>query len=177
MNPITNKVISNLALFLFLFMSANTLCLALTTDRQKTMTFKSNKVYIDDKSGLSVYEGNVVVIQGSMKITADKLTVIYDAEQRLKKIIAEGQPSKFKQRPDNKDKDIEAIANKMVYFIKKDMLVLTNNALIKQGGNEFKSSKIFYHIKEDRVKTSRSKRDRTNGRVNIILDPAESTKK
>lgn len=162
MNPKINSLLMLVPIFWLLGIS---IVFGLSTDRQKPMSIKSQRVYIDDKSGLSVYEGGVVVIQGSMKITAEKLTIVYGNNQRLKKIIAIGKPSTYKQRPDKKDQDIHAKANKMVYFALKDILVMTTNATIERGGGKINSTTIYYYLNEDRVDTGNEK-----ARVNIILD-------
>ncbi len=153
----------------------NTFAMGLGSDKLKPMNIKAKQVYIDDKSGFSEYNGNVILVQGTMKITADKLTIIYDAKQNLNKIIAIGNPSTYRQRPDNKKEDIQAKAQKMVYFAKKDLMVLTGKALMQQGSDKFTSNKIRYFLNKDRVETFDPSKDNSKnkdtGRVNIILDP------
>lgn len=168
MNPTKNKFA---LLFLVILVCSSVQVFGLSSDRQKPMSIKSNQVYIDDKSGFSIYQGRVIVVQGTMKITAEKLTIVYDKNQRLKKIIAIGYPSTYTQRPDNKEHNVHAKANKMVYFALKDILVMTKNATIERGGGKIISPKIFYYLNEDRVDTGTS--DKQKNQVNIIIDSNE----
>ncbi len=141
---------------------------ALESDISKPMNIRANSVEINDKTGVSTYRGNVVVIQGSMKITADILWVTHNTEHKLMKIVAEGRPATYKQRPDNKDQDVRAQARRMEYFANRSLLVLKRQASLSQGGNVFKSGKILYNLKTDRILAGA--RQTKGSRVNITIE-------
>lgn len=152
--------------------------ISLESDRSKIMRIRANSVTINDKSGVSKYSGRVVIVQGSMKITADRLKVIYDKNKKLEKIIAFGRPSTYKQRPSIRKKEVYARANRMDYFAKTNELLMKKNASFTQGVSVFEGHKIRYNIKTDYVEASSSKSSRqksgsdSKGRVNIIFDSA-----
>ncbi len=156
--------------------------ISLESDRSKIMRIRANSVTINDKSGVSKYSGRVVIVQGSMKITADRLKVIYDKNKQLEKIIAFGRPSTYKQRPNIRKKEVYARANRMDYFAKKNELLMRKNASFTQGVSVFKGHKIRYNIKTDYVEASSNKSSRqksgsdSKGRVNIIFDSATDNK-
>jgi lipopolysaccharide export system protein LptA len=141
---------------------------ALSSDREKPMNVKADRVEINDRKGVSVYRGNVVIKQGTMRIEANKVTVIHTRAHKVKKLIASGKPTRFKQLPDNKTQYVHASANRMEYFAENDLLVMTDRARFKQGGNVFRSNKILYNVKADQVKAGVQ---HGGGPVNIILEP------
>jgi lipopolysaccharide export system protein LptA len=142
--------------------------LALKSDRTKPVRITAQKALINEKTGVSTYTGNVIVIQGTLKITAHVLTV-YQKNRRLHRIVATGSPATFKQRPDNKPVDVRGRARNMEYLAHKDIVILKNRASLKQGGNTFRSNHIVYNLNTDQVKAAPGV---GKGRVNITIQPA-----
>ena len=79
------------------------------SDREKEINVGADQLLADDKARTSVFEGNVVVTQGTMRITAAKVTVKEDSE-RYKFYVATGAPVTFRQRRDKADDYIEGWA-------------------------------------------------------------------
>ena len=48
---------------------------ALPTDREQPIRVQADSAELDDKQGVAVYRGDVVVTQGSMKLTANRAQV------------------------------------------------------------------------------------------------------
>ena len=71
---------------------------ALPDDRDQPIHITADTAIRDEKQGFTVYSGNVHMIQGSMDIVADTLT-IYHEKAQADKIVAEGKPAKMQQRP------------------------------------------------------------------------------
>ena len=51
------------------------LAIALPEDRNQPIQLEASRGQIDQKTGVSVYEGNVVISQGSMRLNADVATI------------------------------------------------------------------------------------------------------
>lgn len=143
------------------------LALALTSDRQQPVNISADKVTVNQRTGVSVYTGRVIVIQGTLRITADKLTV-YQVKRQLDRMVAIGKPATYKQRPDNKPDDIHGSANTMEYFAKKDIVILKEKAVLVQNKNTFKGKHIIYNLKTDHVE---SRGGGNKGRVHITIEP------
>ncbi|NIN34018.1 MAG: lipopolysaccharide transport periplasmic protein LptA, partial [Gammaproteobacteria bacterium] len=73
----------------------------LSTDKNQDIEIESDSVYLDDTQKLGIYSGDVVVTQGSIRITGDTLTIHYTEENDIDKIIVEGEPATFRQLPDD----------------------------------------------------------------------------
>ncbi|MDQ5915749.1 MAG: lipopolysaccharide export system protein LptA, partial [Pseudomonadota bacterium] len=54
--------------------------LAEKADREKPITLEANRINVDDVKKVQVYEGNVVLTQGTLSIRTDRLVVTQDAD-------------------------------------------------------------------------------------------------
>lgn len=125
---------------------------ALTSDRDKPATIDADEVEFDFRTGTRTYKGNVVVVQGTLKITGDKIVVHYDSDgQEIQDATSWGTPATFKQRPDGKDADVYGEGNTIVLNEVKNTLTLIENALMKQAGNTAQGKRIIYHMDTDKM--------------------------
>lgn len=141
---------------------------ALSSDRDQPLKISADQVTIDDKAGRSVYTGHVVVVQGTLRVTADRLVVYTDKRHTLQRLVATGQPVTYRQRPDGKRQDVHAKAARMEYLASRDQVVLTKDAQLRQGGNVFNSQRIVYNVKLDQVEAGKKA---GGGRVEIVIQP------
>lgn len=150
--------ITTIFLLVFAFSSNS---IALTDDSTKPINIQADSAEINDDTGISTYRGNVKITQGSTVLTGD-IVILETANKKVKKIISEGKLSTFKQTTDDGRK-INAEAEKMVYSITGNKIVLTKNAKLTEAGNTFSSDKItFYTDKEIVTAGSSSGSDRVN---------------
>ncbi|MFT5691918.1 MAG: lipopolysaccharide export system protein LptA [Oceanicoccus sp.] len=144
---------------------------ALPDDRQQPIKIDSDKfVQKTLKSGGEKIEyiGNVLVVQGTLQITGERVTV-FRKDSSITKIVATGNPAQFQQQP-TLDKDpIRALANNIQYILKNDALLLAGNAKIFQQGSVISSDKINYNIAAESVAASSS--DSESSRVKMVLEP------
>jgi len=156
-------------LFFALALSSSPLW-ALTSDKTQPVEVAADSVHLDDAKEVTIYSGNVIITQGSLEILADEVTV-HGARGTTNKIVAVGNPVKFKQRPDGEQDLIRGEGKRFEYRVAQDILVLTNNATLWQGGSTFSSNRIIYDSKRSTVKAG----DKKSGskRVKITLKPAK----
>lgn len=141
---------------------------ALSSDKDQPLNIEADTVEIDDKSGVSVYQGSVVATQGTMVLQADTVTV-YSPKRELEKVVAVGNPARYKQRPDNKDEDVRAKSQRMEYYADKEKLILLEGGHLWQGQDEFSGNRIEYDTRRDVVNASMSSTGKE--RVRIIMQP------
>ncbi len=146
----------------------------LASDADQPIVIDSNTATYDDKNNTSIYTGNVVSIQGSIKVDSDKL-VVYFVDGEADKLVFTGNKAKFRQKPNEGDEDITGEALIGEYYPKKNLLILINQATVWQGNTTYSSDYIQYDIKTSLVnageKTSDSKR------VHVIVKPKAATTK
>ncbi|MCZ6803798.1 MAG: lipopolysaccharide transport periplasmic protein LptA [Proteobacteria bacterium] len=152
---------------------------ALSTDNQQDMEIEADTAEMDDITGISIYRGNVIVIQGSMTIMGHTLTVYFDDNDDMELAIMNGNPATYRQLPDNSEVYDEAEALQMEYYSLKDYVILIDNALvIKDDGSRMTGSRIEYDTVLSRViakgtKTIKTKegttKEKKGGRVKITI--------
>ena len=154
---------------------------ALSTDKDQPIEVEADYAELDDEKGITIYKGNVIVTQGSMKINGDKMTVTYNENDDLDTLTVIGRPAHYQQMPDGGTIPDEAEALQMEYFSLKNLIVLTNDALVKQEGLRFSGNRIEYDTERSKVyargsqtvkeKTDAAKSENRNDRVKLILKP------
>jgi lipopolysaccharide export system protein LptA len=112
-------------------------------DRDKPVNVEANSLRVDDAKKVAVYEGHVVMTQGTLMITADRIDVRQD-DQGFSSGEAHGKPAYFRQKMDGKDEFAEGWAERIDYDGRGDKLKLTGQARLKRGEEELRGSLITY---------------------------------
>ena len=141
---------------------------ALTSDRDKPIELEADQAELDESRGVSIYTGNVVVVQGTMRLSGDKVTV-YTVDGSPQRLVTEGNPARFRQRPDGKSEDVIATAKELEHLVSEDLLKLRGDALVIQDGDEFQGDRMEYHIATDKLNASTD--EGSTSRVKITLQP------
>lgn len=139
---------------------------ARSDDSSKPINIKADSAEINDATGISIYRGNVIISQGTMLLTGNKV-VLETADKKVKKMTSEGDLSTFKQTTDD-GKTIHAEAKKMVYKITANEIVLTDDAKLTEGSNTFASDRIVFYTDKEIVNAGSNSGDE---RVNITVYP------
>jgi lipopolysaccharide export system protein LptA len=141
---------------------------ALRSDLQQPITVEADGMDIDDSQGTNTYRGNVVLHQGTITLKADKVTVIQGRKPgESNRVVAEGNPAVLRQLPDGKQEYIEGRARNMEYSVDSEILLLTGNASITQGGDNFKSDRIVYDRAKALIRAGASAEGNQRVRVTI----------
>jgi lipopolysaccharide export system protein LptA len=117
-------------------------------DREKPVQIEADKMLADDSKKESVFEGNVVVTQGTLQIKGDRVIVRQDAEG-FQYGIAYGKPAVFRQKRDGVDEYIEGFAERLEYDGKKDFLQMFSSARLTKGTDEVRGDYISYNAKNE----------------------------
>ena len=141
---------------------------ALESDSDQPITIDSNTATYDDVSATSTYIGNVISIQGSIRVNSDKL-VVYFVDGDADKLVFTGNKAKFRQTPSEGSEDITGEALTGEFYPKKNLLILIDEATVWQGNATYSSKLIEYDIKTSLVKAGEKSSDAK--RVHVILKP------
>jgi lipopolysaccharide export system protein LptA len=145
------------------------IALALSNDSEQPIHIEADRGELDDRKQVAIYRGNVHFTQGTLRIDSDILTIFYTPEKKLEKIIAEGQPAWYRQRPDNDSEDMRAKALRMEYHANNATIYLFQKAHVWQGVNEFTGDRIEYDTEQHIVRGEGSKAGA--GRVHVTIHP------
>jgi lipopolysaccharide export system protein LptA len=140
-------------------------------DRDKPVTLEADTVTIDDIRKISVYEGNVILSQGTLLLRADRVQVTQSADG-LDKVVATGRPVAFRQKLDGRDEFIEGYANRIEYAGVNSQLELIGQARLRRDGDELRGAQISYNANTEFYKVvSQPDAQTPAGRVRAIIRP------
>ena len=145
-------------------------------DREKEIVVGADKLTADDARRTSTFEGNVVITQGTMRMTAARVTVREDP-QRFKYYVAQGGPVTFRQKRDKVDEWIEGYAERAEFDDRNDVLKLFNRAKVKSNQNEITGEFITYDMRKEMAEVTgappgaKVPEGADKGRVKVIILP------
>ena len=141
------KNLTKFAVVFWMLLSAGN-ALALSTDRDQPAEIEADDIEFDFKTGTRTYINNVLVVQGTLRLKADKVIAVYK-DQDLDTATAWGSLARFKQRPDGKEHDVEGWAKKIIVDQKANTLTLIGRAALKQGPDTARGETIVYNMATD----------------------------
>jgi lipopolysaccharide export system protein LptA len=149
-------------------------------DREKEIVVGADRLLADDANKLSTFEGAVVVTQGTMRITANKVTVKEDAD-RHKYYVANGAPVSFRQKRDKVDEWVEGFAERAEFDDRNDVLKLYNHARVKSATNEITGDFITYDMRKELAEVSGAppgtavRPGDASPRVKVVIQPPKKS--
>jgi lipopolysaccharide export system protein LptA len=154
--------------------------LALSTDKDQPIQVEADSAQLDNKNNVSVYTGNVILTQGSIRMTGDKMTVYNTEDDKLDTLIMEGHPATYRQLPDKSKVYDQAEAKTLKYYELKNMVILIGDAVVKQKNFSIKGERIEYDTKMNKAKAESAAQAPGGGvekkeRVRVILKSKKKT--
>lgn len=159
-------------------MATSLLCFTATShglpdDKLQPIHIEADEAVRDEKTGLTLYRGNVKIRQGSLRISADLVT-LYHIESRADKIVAEGKPARMQQQRDAHSNPIHAEGEIIEYYKEEERVHLRHNAMLEQDGSTVRSDSIEYFINQELVKAVSidPANGKEAGRVRVVIPPS-----
>ena len=144
-------------------------------DRDKPVNIEADRVEIDDQKKEAVFEGNVVLTQGTLMLKADRIIVDQD-ETGFQSGIAFGKPAYFRQKREGLEDFIEGEAERLVYKGEEEKVELFVNAKLTRGGDEVRGNYISYSALTEFFEVmgnqpGSAEGESSGGRVRAIIQP------
>ncbi len=140
---------------------------ALESDAEQPINIRARSVEANEKTGVSVYQGNVVLTQGSLRIEADRLEVTL-RERQTELIRAWGKPVRASSRTD-RGEDIRARAGRIEYDAKRRQLDLYGNIELRRDGDLLTGATVHYALDQDIFTAVGG----DGGQVSAVIQPAK----
>lgn len=113
---------------------------ALKADPTLPVEVTADTLDVDQQSGEAVFAGNVLISQGDMRLSAPRVTVVYNAETRaIARMEAIGGVT-LVSGPD------AAEAERAEYTIDSGVIVMTGDVLLTQGPSALTSDKMTVNL-------------------------------
>ena len=121
----------------------------------------SDSLQVDQTTGLATFSGNVLIGQGGMRLSADRVTVTYAKgnPQKISRFRAEGNVTLSSGQD-------AAEAQAADYDVAAGNVVLTGDVLLTQGANVLAGEKVTVNLASGTADAS--------GRVRSVLQPGSN---
>ena len=148
-------------------------------DREKPMNIEADRMSMDDIKKIQIFEGNVIVTQGTMQLLTDRLVVTQDADGFQKGVATGGAGglARFKQKRDGVDEYMEGEAERIDHDTREEKTEFFIRGWVKNGQDEVKGPYISYDaLTEKYLVTNGSGGQKTatgaaQARVRAIIQP------
>lgn len=142
--------------------------LSVPEDRDQPIQLEAERAELDQKTGTSIYYGNVVITQGSMRLVADKATIFTDGGS-FQRMEAVGSPVRWRYKPAADKDELYGTSQQIEYNAVDNLIVMTDNAKVTQNKDVFTGDRIEYDLDTDLVKA----RGREGKRIQMTIQPKQ----
>lgn len=148
-------------------------------DRDKPVSLESDRVFVDEAKKTHVFEGNVILTQGTLVIKSDKLMVVEDSGG-FQKGTATGGPNGlawFRQKREGKNEFVEGEAERIEHDSKTEKSEFFNRAHVKSGQDDVRGQYIIYDAKSENYTVTNGPNGTVSQgkqeRVRAVIQPRE----
>jgi lipopolysaccharide export system protein LptA len=163
------------ALLCFLAAALSPPSVAEKADRDKPVKLEADRVTIDDAKKTAIFEGNVVLTQGTLQIRGNRMEVRQDQEG-FRQGTTWGSPASFRQKREGFDEYIEGWAERLEYDSRAQTMQMFNRAQLKRGQDEVSGNFISYDGRTEFFQVvgggaQAAAPDNPEGRVRAVIQP------
>ena len=131
--------------------------------RNEEIIIRADRATLNQQTGNAQYEGNAELVQGSRRMTADRITLTLQNNRPIR-VEAYGNPVTL-----NESSGAEAKAQHIIYDLSERKVSLYENASINHQGRIFECAELEYYLDTEQVEASG---DGEGDRVKLVI-PAE----
>jgi lipopolysaccharide export system protein LptA len=144
-------------------------------DRDKPINLEADRVTVDDAKQVAIFEGNVVLTQGTMMIRGDRMEVRQDNEG-FRHGTSWGKLAYFRQKREGFDEYIEGWAERIEYDGRAEKLQMFTRAAMKRGQDEVRGDYISYDAATEFFQVigggaKAASPNNPDGRVRAVMQP------
>ena len=144
---------------------------SLPEDREQPIHIESNRAERQERTGLTIYEGDVVITQGTLRLEADKV-VVHSENNQAVRLEATGNPARYQQLLEHGDPPVHARSLLIDYRMKEDKLILSRDAQLEQEGSTITGERIEYDLTQEIIRAQGDLDGRQ--RIHMVIPPARS---
>jgi lipopolysaccharide export system protein LptA len=141
---------------------------ALDSDRDAPVHLEADHATYNQQTGVTVYTGNVIVTQGTIRLQADNVVANLDANRTIKNVTATGKPAKFQQKVTPDKGIVYGDGDQIFYDATTSQLTLTGHAHLTQDGSSFNGNTLRYGMTQGDIEGSGNSQQR----VQMVIPPS-----
>ena len=162
------KIVKAVALFLLLL---PTQLWALSSDGDQPIEVEADSLEVREAENISIYEGNVNLVQGSLQISCDRMVIHFNNDNELQLIEMIGDPARFRQLDDDQQ-EMLGQAEQIDYTESQSLLELRGTARFSHAGDIIESDLIRVDTENNGIQAGSSESDR---RVKMLIKPRQNS--
>ena len=144
---------------------------ALATDRDQPIEVEADELEVRELEGISIYQGNVKLVQGSLEINADRVVIHFNEANELTLMEMTGTPATLRQLDDNQQ-EMWGEAKQIDYTQSKSLLELRDSARLSQAGDIIESDLIRINTENNSLQAGSIESDQ---RVKMLIQPSQNS--
>ena len=161
---------------LYLLTLLPTISSALESDREQPIRIQADAAIVDETNGSSVYKGNVLITQGTLKVMANEVEIFTAAGEVIEIIATTDKDSAvlahYQQQINEAMEMVVADAQKITYLVQEERLHLAGDARLQKIQDVFTGQLLSYDLKRGVVNLNSVG---GSDRVNMTINPKESS--
>lgn len=140
---------------------------AVASEKAPPIQIESDQVTHHTKDNTTIYDGNVVLTRGALRVAAENMTII-TKQERIVRVSASGAPVQIRHQLAN-DEPITGTAETVEYNLDEAELVFLGKASLTQKNNSIQGDRILYQVHTQIASVDPPDTDK--GRVQTIIQP------
>lgn len=146
-------------------------------DRSKPVNIEADRVTVDDKNKIHIFEGHVVLTQGTLTIRSDKLVVSQNLEGYQRGIATggEGGLARFRQKREGKNEWVEGEGERIEHDARSELSQFFQRGRVKSGEDEVRGQYIQFNGLTETYLVTNGPNATTvpsqQGRVQVTIQP------
>jgi lipopolysaccharide export system protein LptA len=164
------KSLKTLIVFCLLFFTGG-----LNADQETTLpiTIQADSATVSELEGTSVYQGNVIIKQGGLRITADEILIesraLRPSTITAKSIDEATGHARFEQTTGGTKGSIMAQGKLIRYDVSLEKLEIIGKASLSQGPDRYEGDNLSYDLPKGLLVVH--SKDDEDGRINLTINP------
>ena len=162
-------IVKNIVLLLLLFPGQPW---ALASDGDQPIEVEADSLEVRESENISIYQGNVKLVQGSLRISSERLVIRFNADNELQVIEMTGAPARFRQLDDDQ-MEMLGEASQIDYTESQSLLELRGSARFSHAGDVIESEMIRVNTESNSIQAGSSESDE---RVKMLIQPRQNSR-
>ena len=142
---------------------------AKSDDREQPIEVEADSLEVRDQENISIYEGNVRLVQGSLEINSDRLVIHFNETRELELMEMTGAPARFRQLDDD-NLEMRGRARQINYDGSGSLLELIDDAYFDHAGDTIEGDRIRVNTDDNSIEAGS---EDSSDRVKMLIQPRQ----
>jgi lipopolysaccharide export system protein LptA len=139
------------------------------SDRDQPIEVEADRMEWREQENISIYKGNVTLVQGSLRINSDRMVIHFNEANELTLLEMTGKPAKLRQINDLRQ-EVKGEAEQIDYSELESLLILRKSAFLDQAGDIIRGELIRMDTATNNIEAGTSEPD---DRVKMVIQPRQ----